>query len=559
MDQKENAKMKKKLSKSTLQYLKEVTGNKKRYFLILLVVQILQGVSGVCFALMLRSVIDSAVAHDKALLISNTVLFAGLILFQMVLSALLRYYNELSKSTFENACKARLFQQILHRDYSEVTGVHSAEWMNRLTSDTVVVSSGLTEIIPGIAGMVAKMTGAVSMIIMLEPRFVFLIGLGGILMVVLTTVFRKKLRAYHTVMQEEDGKVRIFLQEHLHSLMIVKVFTKEENVYQQSLETMERHKDARMDKTRFSNVCNIGFSFMMNGAYVLGAVYSVVGIYQGTVSYGTLMALLQLINQIQAPFANITSYIPKYYAMVASSERLLEVESSKMDVEESNDCRDFENISLEHVYFSYEKGGEDILRDFQFVLHKGECVGFTGPSGCGKSTVLKVLLGLYPITSGKKTITSDGTEAQLTSQYRHLFSYVPQGNQLMSGSVRDIVSFSDMEGEANDEKLWKALEIACASEFVRNLPEGLDTQLKEQGTGISEGQMQRLAIARAIYSERPVLLLDEATSALDVTTEKQVLSNLKAMQNQTVIIVTHRLEALSICNREVQFGVKENE
>lgn len=288
--------MKKKLSKSTLQYLKEVTGNKKRYFLILLVVQILQGVSGVCFALMLRSVIDSAVVHDKVLLIRNTVLFIGLILFQMVLSALLRYYNELSKSTFENACKARLFQQILHRDYSEVTGVHSAEWMNRLTSDTVVVSSGLTEIIPGIAGMVAKMTGAVSMIIMLEPRFVFLIGLGGILMVVLTTVFRKKLRAYHTVMQEEDGKVRIFLQEHLHSLMIVKVFTKEKNVYQQSLETMERHKDARMDKTRFSNVCNIGFSFMMNGAYVLGAVYSVVGIYQGTVSYGTLMALLQLIN-----------------------------------------------------------------------------------------------------------------------------------------------------------------------------------------------------------------------------------------------------------------------
>ena len=173
--------------------------------------------------------------------------------------------------------------------------------------------------------------------------------------------------------------------------------------------------------------------------------------------------------------------------------------------------------------------------------------------------MLIALFVLYPIASGKKTITSDGTEAQLTSQYRHLFSYVPQGNQLMSGSVRDIVSFSDMEGEANDEKLWKALEIACASEFVRNLPEGLDTQLKEQGTGISEGQLQRLAIARAIYSERPVLLLDEATSALDVTTEKQVLSNLKAMQNQTVIIVTHRLEALSICNREVQFGVKENE
>ena len=548
--------MKKKLSQSTLQYLKEITGNKKQYFLILMVVQILQGISSVCFALLLRSVIDSAVAHDGRLLIRNIALFTGLIGLQIVFSALLRYYNELSKATFENACKARLFQQILHRDYSEVTGIHSAEWMNRLTSDTVVVSTGLTEIVPGIAGMVAKMIGALSMIIVLEPRFVFVIGIGGVLMVVLTTIFRKKLRAYHKVMQEKDGKVRIFLQEYLHSLMIVKVFTKEQNSYRQSLEIMDAHKKARMDKVRFSNVCNIGFSLMMNGAYVLGAIYSVIGIYNGTVSYGTLMALLQLISQIQTPFANITSYIPKYYAMIASSERLLEIENSSMDVEESNGSTDFETITLQHIYFSYEKSREEILHDFNFTLHKGECVGFTGPSGCGKSSVLKVLLSLYPVNEGEKTIVCNGGEDELTSSYRHLFSYVPQGNQLMSGTVRDVVTFS---GRANDEKIWKALEIACADEFVKKLPDGLDTQLKEQGTGISEGQMQRLAIARAIYSDRPILLLDEATSALDVNTEKQVLSNLKAMKDMTVIIVTHRLEALSICTREVQFKVKEDE
>ena len=160
------------------------------------------------------------------------------------------------------------------------------------------------------------------------------------------------------------------------------------------------------------------------------------------------------------------------------------------------------------------------------------------------------------MNEGEQTIVCNGGEDELTSSYRHLFSYVPQGNQLMSGTVREVVTFS---GRANDEKIWKALEIACADEFVKKLPDGLDTQLKEQGTGISEGQMQRLAIARAIYSDRPILLLDEATSALDVNTEKQVLSNLKAMKDMTVIIVTHRLEALSICTREVQFKVKEDE
>lgn len=547
--------MKKKLTRNTFQYLQEITGKKKIYFLILVIVQILQGISSVCFALLLKQVIDSAVIHDRALLIQNILLFVGLVCFQMVLSALLRYYNELSKATFENACKARLFKQILHRDYQSVTSIHSAEWMNRLTSDTVVVSTGLTEIVPGIMGMSAKMIGALSMIVLMEPRFLFVIGVGGVLMVFLTTVFRKKLRSYHKVMQEKDGLVRIFLQEHLHSLMIVKVFTKEEDTYLQSLETMEDHKKSRMDKTRFSNVCNIGFSFMMNGAYVLGAIYSVVGIYNGTVSYGTLMALLQLINQIQTPFANITSYIPKYYAMIASSERLLEIEKKDLDRIENNLCTDFESISLSHVSFSYEK--EEVLHDFNFTLNKGECVGFTGPSGCGKSTVLKVLLSLYPINDGRKMIRVEGSETELTSSYRHLFSYVPQGNQLMAGSVRDIVTFSNPSKD--EERIWKALEIACAKEFVENLPNGLDTKLKEQGSGISEGQMQRLAIARAIYSNRPILLLDEATSALDVHTEKQVLSNLKGMKDRSVIIVTHRLEALSICTREVEFRVKEDE
>lgn len=547
---------KNRLSKTTLQYLKDVTGNKKLYFLILMIVQILQGISGVCFALLLKSVIDSAVIHDGRLLIQNILLFMGLIVLQMIFSALLRYYNELSKATFENNCKARLFEQLLHRDYSSISSIHSAEWMNRLTSDTVVVSSGLTEIVPGLAGMAAKMLGALSMIILMEPRFVFVIGIGGILMVLLTTVFRKKLKAYHKIVQEKDGKVRIFLQEHLHSLVIIKVFTTEKHTYNESLKTMEEHKQARMEKTCFSNVCNVGFSFMMNGAYVLGAIYSVIGIYRGTVSYGTLMALLQLISQIQAPFANITSYIPKYHAMIASSERLLEIEKSCMDIEENNGIKDFDSISLEHIDFSYEKSREVILKDFNFHLEKGECIGFTGPSGCGKSTVLKLLLSLYPITSGTKTILCDGKSELLTSGYRHLFSYVPQGNQLMSGTIRDVVTFSNTN---NEEKIWEALEIACASDFVRKLPNGLDTKLKEQGSGISEGQMQRLAIARAIYSNRPILLLDEATSALDVKTEKQVLSNLKAMKDMTVIIVTHRLEALSICSREVQFKVKEDE
>lgn len=506
------------------------------------------------FALLLRSVIDSAIAHSKTLLIRNMSLFIGLILFQILLSSLIRYYNELSKASLENASKARLFKQILNRDYSYISSIHSAEWMNRLTSDTVVVSTGLTEIVPGILGMMAKLIGALSMIIFLEPRFIYVLVIGGVLMICLTTIFRNKLREFHKNMQEKDGDVRIFLQEHLHSLMIVKVFTKENDVYDDSIKTMEEHKESRMEKTRFSNICNIGFSLMMNGAYVLAAIYSVIGIYKGTVSYGTLMALLQLVNQIQTPFANITSYIPKYYAMLASVERLIEVEKVNIDTYDVCGNDSFDYIELKNINFLYDK--EEVLKDFNFKLTKGETVAFVGPSGCGKSTVLKILLSLYPINNGTKNISVDGNNYELTSSYRNLFSYVPQGNQLMSGTVKDVVCFSN---DFDENKVRKALDTACASDFVKKLPDGLDTVLKEQGTGISEGQMQRLAIARAIYSNRPILLLDEATSALDVNTEKEVLNNLKNIKDMSVIIVTHRLEALSICNRIIEFKVNDNE
>ena len=543
-----------KINNETLKYLKEITKGKRSYFFILIIVQILQGLSSVAFALLLRSVIDSAIAHSKTLLFRNLSLFIGLILLQIIFSSLIRYYNELSKANLENTSKARLFKQLLNRDYSYISNTHSAEWMNRLTSDTVVVSTGLTEIVPGILGMLAKLIGALIMIVYLEPKFILILAIGGLIMVSLTTTFRNKLKEYHKTMQEKDGDVRVFLQEHLHSLMIIKVFTKEDDAYNKSLNTMEEHKESRMEKTKFSNVCNIGFSLMMNGAYVLVAIYSVIGIYNGTVSYGTLMALLQLINQVQGPFANITSYIPKYYAMLASTERLLEIEKVDFDTNIKNDTNTFDSIALKNISFTYDR--EEVLKNFDFKLDKGECVAFVGPSGCGKSTVLKVLLSLYPINDGTKNITIGGNAYKLTSKYRNLFSYVPQGNQLMSGTIKDVVCFSS---DFDENKVWKALDIACASDFVKKLPDGLDTVLKEQGAGISEGQMQRLAIARAIYSNRPILLLDEATSALDINTEKDLLNNLNNIKDMTVIIITHRLEALSICNRIIEFKVSENE
>lgn len=543
-----------KTNKSALHFINEVAGKGRLYIIFLLLVQMVLGISSVFYALLLRGLIDGAVAHDSSKMITYCILFAALVAGQIALRAVLRFLEEYAKATYENEFKSRLFAGLLTHNYGAVTATHSGEWMNRLTSDTVVVSEGLATIVPGVAGMITKMAGALVVILIMEPRFAYILVPGGVLLVLLSYIFRKQLKKLHKQMQEKDGLVRIFLQEHLGSLMIVKAFGKEKDSLTEAESHMSEHKKARMRKNHFSNVCNIGFGAVMNGAYVLGAVYGAFGIYTGTMTYGTFMAMLQLISQIQNPFANITGYLPKYFAMLASAERLMEIEAYKKDeVRAGDEVYNVDNstFGLSHVDFTYlppvitegDMMMPIVLKDYSLMIRKGEFVAFTGPSGCGKSTVLKLMMGLYTVDAG-----------EVHGCDRLMFAYVPQGNQLMSGSIRDIITFSDKDKTGDEVGIYRALHIACADGFIAELEHGIDTLLGERGLGLSEGQMQRLAIARAIYSDRPVLLLDEATSALDAGTEEAVLENLRSMTDKTVIIVTHRPAALKLCDRQVVFG-----
>jgi ATP-binding cassette subfamily B protein len=194
------------------------------------------------------------------------------------------------------------------------------------------------------------------------------------------------------------------------------------------------------------------------------------------------------------------------------------------------------------------------VTDLNLSIAKGEYVAFTGHSGCGKSTALMLLMGIYKPDSGVRYVSlNDGSREELASSWHRLFAYVPQGNKLMSGTVREIVSFADKKSASDDARINEALKIACADSFIAELDNGIDTLLGERGTGLSEGQMQRIAIARAIYSKSPILVLDEATSALDESTEKQLLENLRALTDKTVVIVTHRAAALDICDRKIEF------
>lgn len=550
------------MKNNTLKWLSDVVGKHKINVLLLSLIHALLGGSGVVYALLLRNGIDSAAEKDRSGFVFALVSVVVLVLVQITLRAVVRWLEEHSRSAMENIFKSRLFETLLKKDYASVTGIHSGEWMNRLTSDTKVAADGMVDIFPGAVGMAVKMAGAFVMLLVIEKRFLFIILPGGAALLLLTYLFRKVLKRLHKSIQENDGRLRIFLQEHLGSLIIVRSFSAEERTAEQGKQKMSAHKDARMKRNHFSNVCNIGFSAAMNGMYLVGFAYCGFGIISGTVSYGTLTAILQLISQIQSPFANITGYLPKFYAMTASADRLREAEDFADDCTDeafdSGEIKDFYDnefsaVKLDNVCFKYKDDDrESVLENVSFVINKGENLAFTGHSGCGKSTVLKLLMCLYHCDGGRIMIQkTDGTETELTGRWHRLFAYVPQGNHLMNGTIRDIIAFSDKE--ADEDRIRSALKISCAEEFVSELENGTDTVLGERGAGLSEGQMQRIAVARAIYSDAPVLLLDEATSSLDEATEKQLLENIRSMTDKTVLIVTHRPAALNICDKIIRF------
>lgn len=554
---------------SALRWLYAVPGGKKVYIVFLALVQAAYGASGVFYALMLRGVVDCAASGDEAGFWRWILYTAALVAAQLALHAVIRWLSEFSRANFENIFKLRLTETLLEKDYLRVSAVHSGQWLNRLTNDTVVTANAYVEILPGLAGMIVKMIGALIMLVILEPRFAAILIPAGAVFLLFTWLFRRVMKRLHKQVQEADGRVRIFLQERLGSMLMIRSFAAQAQTKAQTRERLQAHLRARMKRIRFSNLCNIGFSAAMSGLYLLGIGWCAHGILVGTITFGTLTAVTQLIAQIQSPFANITGYLPRYYAMLASAERLMEAERFPRTDEHARPVEEMQalyedslaSFGLRDVTFAYWPVSEEVedfpaqkldpcIRGLSLAIGKGEFVAFTGHSGCGKSTALKLLMGVYTPDAGRRYYTdAQGKETALDASYSRLFAYVPQGNLLMSGTIREVVSFARPELARDDGRIREALRAACAEEFVPDL----DMPLGERGMSLSEGQMQRVAVARAIFSGSPVLLLDEATSALDADTERRLLENLRALRGKTVVIVTHRLSALEVCDRQIAF------
>ena len=520
-------------------------------FLVLLILgNTLSSVCAVSVALFSKRIVDAAQNADLPALYRAGAVLLCVVLLQIALRI---FDNSLSvrvSGKLEMACKRRLFSAILQKEYSAVTACHSGELMTRLTSDITVVSDNATVLLPTATAMVTRLVFAFAVIVSLDLRFALLLLAAGVLLFVCTRAFRGKIKQLHKSVQASDGRLRAFLQEALESLLAVQVFGVQEKVTREADVRQTENFDAKIRRNRWSIAANAGFLAVFSFGTLVTLLWCGWRLAAGAITFGTLTALLQLVNQVQAPLTNLSGLMPKYYSMLSSAERLLEIENLPEEAQAQTDTApacNFESARFRGVSFAY--GQNEVFTDADFEIRKNDFVVISGISGIGKSTLFKLLLGVLTPDGGEITVTADGRTYPADKNTRGLFAYVPQGNLLFSGTVRDNIRF--IKENAADEEVLRAAEIACADTFIDELPAGLDTLLGEGGSGLSEGQMQRIAVARAILTDAPVLLLDEATSALDEETEVRLLSNIRALENKTCLIISHKKAAYAVCTREL--------
>lgn len=509
----------------------------------------LYAASSIIFSLMCKGIVDGAVTHNRNKVIEYGVYLLCVILGQLLLRLYCNSLSEYIRCKLNMSMRSRMLNTLLKKEYSEVSKFHSGELLNRMFSDVQVVTDGMTGILPSLVNMLTRLICAVAVLIVMDKSFTLLFICSGLALFFITKLFRKKMKALHKDVQEKEGRVRSFLQETVENSLIVKVFGCENQMENTNDRNQQIHFKSQMHRRTFSILANAGFGFIFQLGYLYAMIWGARGIYLGTMTYGTLTAILQLVNQIQAPFANLSGLMPRIYGVVASAERIIELENmpDELPAEKIMEYKDFEKIQIKDMSFSY--GENHVLSDVNIDIQKGDFVSLTGLSGGGKSTLFLLLLGAYRPTDGSISFLSDSDSFRCGKETRSLFAYVPQGNFLFSGTVEENIKL--LNENASHEEIINAAKIACALDFIEDLPNKFETKIGEKGFGISEGQAQRIAIARAILGNAPILMLDEATSALDEQTEAELLNNIASLKNRTCLIVTHRPAALSICNKHL--------
>lgn len=526
-------------------YLNKIIKTNKGLIILTVLSSVIQAIASVTIAIMSKKLIDEGF---DSLLINS--LYLLIVIIVLIVSYAINHFTQNKLQVkIEFNLRNDLYKDILSKDYYVISKIHSGELMNYLVSDTNVIANATATILPSLVLMATRLLLAFVFLVVLEWKLAIFLLCIGVVGFLASLVFRKKMKQLHKGVQKSDGIARAFMQESIESNLVIKSFNGEEVICDKNNTLQTDVYNAKIKRTKFSVTINSFLNLVFQGTYAITLIWAVYSVAKNDMGYGTLVALIQLVNQVQGPMMNLSGVLPKYYQMMASIERILEIKSLNNEEEDDDLIEDFDKIEFNEFSFSYDNF--KVIENSNLTISKGDFVLIKGISGIGKSTFLKLILGILKPTSGASKLVLGEKDYQLSKSTRNLFSYVPQGNFIFSGTIKENLTF--FKKDATDDEINKALEFACAAEFINKLSNGLDTYIGEKGLGLSEGQIQRLAIARAILSNRKIILFDEATSALDKENEIQILKNLKKLDDITCIIVTHKEASRNICDKELVF------
>ena len=480
-------------------------------------------------------------------------LYVFLGLSGIAVSALNRRLSAKISLRVNNEIRADVFGKFISTTWEEVSAFHSGDLLNRINGDVSTVADSVIGWIPSVTIKSAQFIGDIAIICYYDAAMALLSLISIPAAALISSLLLRKMRSYGTKIREAGSELMSFFEESLQNIQTVKAFGLSQSLDGRLAQLQKIYYDTSLEYNALSVKVTSGMSVLGLFVSYLCMGWCIFRLFTGAIDIGTMVLFIQLSSYLSSSISSLISSVPTVISATVSAGRIISVlnlpreeEDESLAAREIADFGEAPEIEFRDVSFGYKNGGK-VFSEVNLTVAPGEFAAFVGPSGGGKTTLLRLLLGLVKPQSGKATLSAKGKTTEISSVTRRIFTYVPHEKAMFSGTVAEMLRL--FSTEATDEEINAALKAACAYDFVAALPEGINTPLGERGAGFSEGQNQRLAIARAVLRKAPVLLLDEATSALDLETERRVLENITALcRGKTLIVMTHRESVLPLCD-----------
>ena len=505
----------------------------------------------------MRHAIDVA-AHDVEGDLIWAICFIGIITiadFSLIISSI--WVRSILGIKAQNRMQQRMIERVIRSEWQSKATHHSGDIMNRLEGDVGTVVGFLTETLPSALSTLLLFTGAFVYLYSMDSMLALITIAIVPLCIVMSKFYVRKMRKLNRIVRDSDSQIQSVMQDIVQHMLVIKTLESDKLMVSRLKNSQQELHDNIVRRTIFSVMSNLTVNLGFSISYLFTFAWSAFRLSAGTLTFGGMTAFLQLVSRIQGPARSLAKLIPSSVAVLTAAERLMELED--IPEEKDGDAIEIEapcEIKLENVSFRYENDSPLVFDNFSYTFPAATATAVVGETGAGKTTLIRLLLALSHPTEGRVTIASAKHPERrdvMTHLHRCNFVYVPQGNTLMSGTIRENLLLG--KPEATEEQITEALHQSCA-DFVMSLPDGLDTMCSEQGGGLSEGQAQRIAIARALLRDRPVMLFDEATAALDPETERQLLQNIMQTKQKTIIFITHRMAVCDYCQNVLHIKVE---